>query len=190
MNAPSFVTTIENSAIGEWMRGHLLAMPWVNAIHVLCVTVVFGTILVVDLRLLGFFDRARAVTRVAHEMLWLTWLAFAGAVVSGVLFFAANATTYWFNMPFRFKMLAIALAGVNMLVFQFVTWRGVQAWDRDVPTPRAAKLAGALSILLWITVLVLGRVIGFTKGYEVPVPENIDFDFSGVLSDAVTRAFA
>jgi hypothetical protein len=160
------------------MRSHLLAMPWVNAAHVLCISLVFGSILVVDLRLLGLCDRQRAVTRVAQDMLRLTWIAFAGAVLTGVLYFAANATTYWFNTAFRFKLLAILLAGVNMLVFQFHTFRGVATWNRDAPPPHAARLAGALSILLWTTVIVLGRVIGFTKGYDVPVPDDIDFDFS------------
>ena len=180
MNAPAFVQGIEASGAGEWMRGNIHAMPWVNAVHVLCLTLVFGSILVVDLRLLGLLDRARAVTRVSGEMLGLTWAAFAGAVVSGGLFFAANATTYWFNDAFRFKMLAIVLAGVNMLMFQFITWRTVARWDQGAPTPPSAKLAGALSILLWTTVIVLGRVIGFTKGVEVAVPENLDFDFSAL----------
>jgi hypothetical protein len=177
VNPPPFILGIEASAIGEWMRTSLLAMPWVNAIHVLCVTLVFGSILVVDLRLLGLLDRTRAVTRVAQEMLRWTWVAFAGAVITGVLYFAANATTYWFNTAFRFKLLAILLAGLNMAVFQLITWRGVAAWDRDARTPRAARLAGALSILIWTTVIVLGRIIGFTKGYEVPVPDDMDFDF-------------
>lgn len=164
---------------GEWMRSHVLAMPWVNAAHVLCIALVFGSILVVDLRLLGLSDRQRAVTRVSAEMLRLTWAAFAGALLTGALYFAANATTYWFNTAFRFKLLAILLAGVNMLVFQFLIFRGVAAWDRHLPPPRAVRLAGALSLLLWITVVVLGRVIGFTKGYDVAVPDDIDFDFSG-----------
>jgi hypothetical protein len=178
MTPPPFVATIESSGLGEWMRGNVLAMPWVNFLHVLCVTIVFGSILVVDLRLLGLADRQRAITRVADEMLRLTWVAFAGALLTGVLFFAANATTYWFNTAFRFKMLAIVLAGVNMLLFQFITWRGVGQWDRSATPPPAARIAGALSLLLWTGTLVLGRVIGFTKGYEVPVPEDLDFDFS------------
>jgi hypothetical protein len=177
VNAPSFILGIEASAIGEWMRTSLLAMPWVNALHVLCVTLVFGSILVVDLRLLGLLDRSRAVTRVAQEMLRWTWVAFAGAVITGVLYFAANATTYWFNMAFRFKLLAILLAGLNMAIFQLITWRDVAGWDRGMTTPRAARVAGALSILIWTTVIVLGRIIGFTKGYDVPVPDDMDFDF-------------
>jgi hypothetical protein len=174
---PAFIQAIESSAVGEWMRSNLFAMPWVNAAHVLCVTLVFGTVLVVDLRLLGVLDRGRTVTGISREMLRLTWAAFTGAVISGLLFFCANATTYWFNTAFRFKMLAIVLAGVNMLIFQSVTFRGVKAWDRSIP-PRAARVAGALSILIWVSVIVLGRVIGFTKSVDVSVPENIDFDFS------------
>jgi hypothetical protein len=177
VNAPSLVQAIESSAVGEWMRSHVLAMPLVEAAHVLCIAVVFGTILVVDLRLLGLFDRHRAVTRVADEMLRLTWIAFIGAVLTGALYFAANAGTYWFNTAFRFKMLAIVAAGVNMAVFQFVTYRGVAAWDRDAPVPRAARIAGGLSILIWTTVVVLGRVIGFTKGYDFTAPTDVDFNF-------------
>jgi hypothetical protein len=175
---PSLIQGIEGSGIGEWMRGNVLAMPWVNTIHVLCITLVYGSILVVDLRLLGLLDRGRAITRVSHEMLRFTWAAFAGAVVTGALFFSANATTYWFNTAFRFKMLAIVLAGINMLVFQFGVYRGVAAWDRDTPAPGSARLAAALSILIWTAVVVLGRIIGFTKGYDVPVPESMNFDFS------------
>ena len=179
MSPPTFIQAIESSALGEWMRGNVLAMPLVNAAHVLCIALVFGTVLVVDLRMLGLFDRHRAVSRVAHEMLRLTWIAFAGAALSGAMYFAANATTYWFNTAFRFKMLAILLAGLNMAVFQLLTWRGLAGWDRGLPTPRAVRLAGVVSILLWTSVIVLGRWIGFTKGYEVPVPDTIDFDFSG-----------
>jgi hypothetical protein len=178
MNAPSFIQAIESSGIGEWMRSNELAMPYVNTLHVLCITLVYGTIMVVDLRLMGLLDRGRAITAVSHEMLRLTWMAFAGAVVTGAMFFAANAGTYWFNTAFRFKMLAILLAGINMLVFQFVTYRNVANWDRSAAPPGAAKLAGALSLLIWTTVIVLGRVIGFTKGgVEVIVPTDADFSF-------------
>ena len=180
MMAPAIVKWIEASAPGQWMRDNALAMPFVESAHVLFITVVFGSILVVDLRLLGLRDSRRAVTRMSHEMLRLTWAAFGGAIVTGMLMFAANASSYWFNTAFRFKMLAILCAGLNMLVFQFLTYRSVAAWDRDAPTPRAARIAGALSILIWTSAIFLGRWIGFTKGYDfaAPVPDSVDFDFS------------
>jgi hypothetical protein len=178
MSAPALIQHIQASPFGEWMRNSVLAMPFVESTHVLAVALLFGTILVVDLRLIGVLDAGRPVTRLTREMLSLTWAAFAVAVLTGTLMFSANAATYYGNTAFRLKMLALLAAGVNMAVFQLVTFRGIAAWDRGAP-PRAARVAGALSLLLWISVIFLGRWIGFTKGYDFQVPHGINFDFSG-----------
>ncbi len=178
MDLQTLITMLQDSALANWMRSNLLAMPVVEAAHVLAVAGVFGTILVVDLRLLGLQDIRRPFTRVSDELLRLTWAAFGLAVVTGALMFVANASTYAANTAFRLKLLALLAAGLNMAVFQLLTLRGVSRWDDKVP-PAAARLAGLLSILLWITVIVLGRWIGFTKGYDFSVPDdpNIDFEF-------------
>jgi hypothetical protein len=172
-------TAAQASAVGEWMRTSVKAMPFVEAIHVMAVAVVFGTVLVVDLRLLGFPDARRAITRVADELLWLTWVAFGVAVVTGAAMFTANAVTYYNNTAFRLKLLALLAAGVNMAFFQLLTWRSVRAWDQGQPSPSAARLAAVLSILLWISVIFLGRWIGFTKGYDFTIPDEVQFDFGG-----------
>jgi len=179
MDIAGLVHDIQSSAVGEWMRSSLKAMPVVEALHVLAATTVFGTVFVVDLRLLGFPDVKRAFTRISDEMLKLTWIAFGVAVITGSLMFAANAHTYFINTAFRLKMLALLCAGINMAIFQGVTFRGVAAWDLGRPSPRAARTAGVLSILIWVAVIVLARWIGFTKGYEFAVPDdpNIKFDF-------------
>jgi hypothetical protein len=179
MDLAAFFHPLEASFIGEWMRGSLKAMPVVEATHVLAAITVFGTIFVVDLRLLGFPGVKRAFTRVAEEMTRITWSAFALAVVTGVLMFIANAHTYVINRAFGLKLLAIVAAGINMLVFERVTRRGVAGWDVGVESPRAAKIAGLLSILLWVAVIFLARWIGFTKAYDFSVPDdpNIQFNF-------------
>ena len=173
---PSFVASIESSGVGEWMRTSLKAMPVVEAIHVMAIALVFGTILIVDLRLLGLFDVRRAFSRVSDELLRVTWVAFVVATITGVLMFTANASTYYVNTAFRWKMVALVAAGVNMAVFQFVTARTVPAWDKGVQPPLAARAAGAISILIWTSVIFLGRWIGFTKGYNFEVPEDFEFD--------------
>jgi hypothetical protein len=176
MSAPALIESIYQSPVAEWMRQSLKAMPFVEATHVLAIALVFGTILVVDLRLLGFPDRKRPFTRISREMLRLTWVAFAVAVVTGALMFAPNATTYFGNTAFRLKMLALLAAGINMAVFQLITVRSVSTWDNERP-PVAARAAGILSITLWLTVIFLGRWIGFTKGYDFSVPEDVQFEF-------------
>lgn len=177
MDLTGIISSIESSALGEWMRSSVKAMPFVEATHVMAVALLFGTILIVDLRLLGLANAHRAVTRVADELLRFTWAAFAIAAITGAMMFAANAGTYFQNTPFRWKMLALLGAGVNMAVFHLVTFRTVAGWDRNAPTPPAARVAGALSILIWIGVIFLGRWVGFTKGYDFGIPEDIDFDF-------------
>jgi hypothetical protein len=108
----------------------------------------------------------------------LTWGAFCIAVITGALMFAANADTCYSNTAFRFKMLFLLLAGCNMAAFQLVTFRKVGAWNTDARPPFAGRLAGALSILLWITVIFFARWIGFTKGYHFEAaPTDVNFQF-------------
>jgi hypothetical protein len=176
--AQSIIQAIESSALGEWMRTSVKAMPFVEATHVLAAVTVFGTILIVDLRLLGLPDTKRSFTRVSDEMLKLTWSAFVLAVVTGFVMFAANANTYIHNTQFQFKMFALVAAGLNMLIFQMLTFRTVGAWDTDKASPTAAKIAGTLSIVLWLSVIFLARWIGFTKGYNFEAaPADVDFNF-------------
>jgi hypothetical protein len=173
----SIVHSIQASAPAEWMRTSVKAMPIVESIHVLAAATVFGTILIVDLRLLGFPNTRRSFTRISDEMLRLTWTAFGAAVITGALMFAANAETYFENTAFRLKMLALLGAGVNMAVFQFITFRNVSGWDQNARPPLPGRLAGAASILIWVTVICLARWIGFTKGYHFEVPTDVNFQF-------------
>jgi hypothetical protein len=159
------------------MRTSVKAMPFIESLHVLAAATVFGTVFIVDLRLLGFPDTRRPVTLISREMLRLTWAAFCIAVLAGVLMFAANAHTYYANTAFRLKMLSLLGAGLNMAIFQGVTYRTVSAWDRNVPTPLAGRVAGALSILLWLTVIFFARWIGFTKGYDFSIPQDSHINF-------------
>src|SRR5262245_34938964 len=177
MDIASVIQSIQASAPAEWMRTSVKAMPIVEAIHVLAAATVFGTIFIVDLRLLGLASKGRPFTRISHEMLRITWAAFIVAAIAGVLMFAANAHTYYINTAFRLKMLALLLAGVNMAIFQSITFRKVSAWDTAIPTPLPARMAGAISLLIWVTLIVLARWIGFTKGYDFSVPDNTDVNF-------------
>jgi hypothetical protein len=172
------VEVIQNSGLSEWLRSSLKAMPIIEGIHVMALATVFGSIFIVDLRLLGYPNTERTFSRLHHELLRWTWGAFGIAVVTGVLLFMVNAITYYNNTAFRLKLVAIVLAGINMAVFELVTAKSVPSWDRGVPTPTAARVAGALSIVLWVSVIFFGRWIGFTKGYDFAIPEDVQFDFS------------
>jgi len=178
MNVQSILESIQGSALAEWMRDTNPAMQIVESTHVLAAVLVLGTVLIADLRLLGITDSQRAFSRIGRETLPLTWVAFALAVVTGSLMFTTSAQTYFGNAAFQFKALALLAAGLNMLLFQLLTARGIAAWDSGKP-PRAARIAGVVSLLLWAAVVLLGRWIGFTKGYDFTIPPGVELMLPG-----------
>ena len=85
MDLTPLVEAAQNSALSEWMRTSLKAVAIINALHIMSIVTVFGTILVVDLRLLGYPNVKRSFMRMHHELLRWTWGAFGIAAVTGVL---------------------------------------------------------------------------------------------------------
>ena len=97
----------------------------------------------------------------------ITWGAFGVAALTGALMFITNARVYATNTPFLIKMGLLVLAGINMAIFHFFTWRGVHRWDLGCEVPLAGKVAAGLSLVFWILVVCFGRKIGFVLGvYE------------------------
>jgi hypothetical protein len=173
MSTESLLTSIESSALAVWMRETLPAMQLVEATHVLAAVMLFGTVLIVDLKLLGLQDAQRSFARVSRETLPLTWMAFGVAVVTGALMFTTSAQTYFGNAAFQWKVAALAAAGANMAIFQLTAGADEATWPAG-RAPRAARLAGLLSLLLWAAVVLLGRWIGFTKGYDFAIPPGVE----------------
>ncbi len=178
MSTQSFLESLQGSALANWMRYTNGAMPVVEATHVLAAALLFGTVLVVDLRLLALADASRPYTRVSRETLRLTWLAFVVSVITGSLMFTTSPQTYFYNVAFQWKALALLGAGLNMALFQRLTSRSVATWNTQRP-PHAARVAGLVSILLWSAVVLLGRWIGFTKGYDFAIPPGVPLAFPG-----------
>jgi hypothetical protein len=165
MTMPGFLLAAEHTSIAAAMRGELggeWLFPIVETLHVISLAMVFGSIVMVDLRLVGATSRNSAVSRLSGEVLPYTWGAFICAAVTGTLLFVSKAHVYFYNLQFQLKFLCMFLAGVNMVVFHFGAYRHVLEWDEKHSPPLAARLAGALSIALWIGVIFFGRWIGFT----------------------------
>jgi hypothetical protein len=156
-----FLHWLESTAPAIAISESTWLFPGIESVHVLAITLVVGSITMVDLRLLDVNLRDRPVGELIDEILPWTWTSFAVAVCTGALLFSSNATHYWGTVPFRLKMLLLVLAGVNMTVFHATTLRSVEVWGRQPRTPRAAKISGGVSLSLWIGVIALGRWIGF-----------------------------
>jgi hypothetical protein len=162
MNLDALWQGLEASPIGDFVATNEWAFPAIESIHVIAIVIVVGSIAVMDLRLVGLASRSTAVTRMSRDTLPWTWGAFVIAAITGALLFVSRATSYVVNPWFLGKLVLLVLAGVNMGVFHIVTWRSVGIWDANSPLPSGAKLAGIVSLLLWVLVIFFGRAIGFT----------------------------
>jgi hypothetical protein len=165
MSLETTLQQIYDLPLSASIRENVNAFPLIESLHVLAITLVFGTILIVDLRLIGVAAHRRSADELIRELLPYTWVAFVLAVVTGALMFASNAPAYAANLEFQLKLVAIAAAGINMAIFHSTAHRRIAVWDMDLSPPAAARVSGFLSLALWTVVIVLGRWIGFTLDF-------------------------
>jgi len=149
------------SGFGTMLRESNNAFSVIESVHVLSITLLFGTIAVLDLRMLGLLLRSVSVSSVARSVLPLTWSGFAVSVVSGFLLFWAEAEKMYANPSFRAKLLLLALAGINALVFHSTIYRRVHEWERQHVSPWRARATAITSLMLWSGVIIAGRAIAY-----------------------------
>ena len=152
---------IENSALGLAMRQSLWLYPIVEIVHLAGIALLFGSIAILDLRLLGL-SRDVPVRRLAAHVLPWTAASFLLIVPSGLAMFAAHASDFIASPVFALKMGLIFAAGINAAVFHAGAMRGVAEWDAHRAPPGAARLAGALSLAFWLAVIACGRLLAYT----------------------------
>jgi hypothetical protein len=160
MTLPEMMSWLQHREFSTAIAESTWMFPAFESVHVLALTLVVGFVAMMDLRLLGV-GRERPASEVLETTLPWVWGSFALAFVMGALLFCSKAVTYYDNIPFRIKMLAMVLAGINMLVFHVVTARSMSQWDKGLP-PLTARIAGGVSIGLWVVIVAMGRYIGFT----------------------------
>jgi hypothetical protein len=170
---------LEASALATRIRDSLYLFPFLESIHVIGLALVFGTIGVIDLRLLGAASTERPFKRMASDILKWTWGAFALTALTGSLMFITNAGVYYPNLYFRAKMVLLVLAAVNMLSFELTLGRSAHRWDKATAAPPAGRAVAVLSLVIWISVIFAGRLIGFTtsRAKEVaPTPSDVNLE--------------
>ncbi|MGD0797666.1 MAG: DUF6644 family protein [Acidobacteriaceae bacterium] len=150
-----------DSHTGTAIRESNNAFPIIESVHVLSITLLFGTIAVLDLRMLGLVLRPIAIPRVARNILPLTACGFAISVTSGFLLFWAEAAKNYSNPAFRVKLVLLALGGLNPLVFHTLIYRRAGHWEQRAASPWRVRAAALASLAIWSGVILAGRAIAY-----------------------------
>lgn len=139
-------------AWGIWLKGSLWAYPALEAVHIASIALLFGSLVVLELRLLGL-ARSLPVDPLLRLALPVSLFGFSGAAGSGLLLFAADAADLLLNPAFRLKMLLLMLAGLNAAVFHALDGPRVQG--------ARARVQLVASVLIWLSIIACGRMIAY-----------------------------
>jgi hypothetical protein len=157
MSIESICQAIQDSSVGMGLRESTYMWPAIEATHVLSLALSVGTIILVDLRLIGATMRDEPVTDVIEQTQPWTFGGFILAFISGIFLFWSEAGRLYPSYSFRIKMVCIALLGVNALLFHSGIYKTVDQWNRSRATPQRAKVAGWFGLIFWMVVIFCGR---------------------------------
>jgi len=156
----SIFRAIQDSSLGSTIAQSTWMFPTIETFHVIALSIVLGSIVVVDLRLVGLASKDRSVTALTKQFLPWTWGAWLFSLATGTLLFTSRAADYMHISAFPAKFVFMAIAGLNMIYFHFATQKSIAQWDDGEPAP-AAKIAGAVSLVMWALVVICARQVGF-----------------------------
>lgn len=152
--------TVEATGVGRFMREALWAYPATEALHIVGIGLLFGSIAIVDLRLIGLGRRVPVSALAGLAIPW-SLAGFVLAATTGVLMFTAHATEFIQLPVFLLKMSLILAGGINAAILHTGVLRDTRAWETGATPPLGAKVAGGVSIALWIGVVACGRLLAY-----------------------------
>ena len=156
-----FCEWLANTTWSTDLHGSEYMYPLIESVHVLTLCLFLGMAVMLDLRLLGVTMRNTSASEVVGQLEKWTKLGFVLMVISGALLFYAIPVRTYQSVFFRGKMFLLILAGINVWVFHAGVYRKVAEWDRDPVPPRRARVAAILSLALWASIAVAGRMIAY-----------------------------
>ena len=135
--------------------------PICESIHFIGLSLLVGMIATFDLRLLGL---AKGVSIAAlHKLVPWGVFGYVLNVITGAMFLVTEPNQYIYNPAFHFKMVFMAVAGLNIVVFYFVLFGRLKKAEPGAETPRAAKTVAIVSLSVWVAVIICGRLLTFYR---------------------------
>jgi hypothetical protein len=157
-SGPAWAAALEASSLGVLMRESAVLYPLANIAHIFGLVLFAGSILLLDLRLLGCAKTLPAAA-VARALTPTMFIGFALQVASGVLLFSADARPLWANPVMQAKAALIVFGIANALIFRALWNRRLPDWDDTAPD--IARAQACLSLFAWLGVAACGRFAGY-----------------------------
>lgn len=153
---------VDGDPFTSWSQqfaGSLHLWSLTEGTHVVALMLFAGTILLVDLRMLGVMFRETPYSTLNAKVLPLTVSGFVLVVATGLLLFLSNPVHYYHSVAFRIKFIFLLIAAANILWFHLMIQKNQSEWDAQTSPPAPVKLAAGVSLASWIVVILFGRLM-------------------------------
>jgi hypothetical protein len=158
--APAIFVALEQSDFASAIRQSIWLYPAANVGHIVFLVLFAGAVAVMDVRLLGGLA-ATAPARLLARARAFAIAALAGMVLSGLILFSAEAGHLALNPVFQLKLALIGAGVVNIVLYELMAKREIQGLAVGAAMPTRARVAGLLSLLIWVSVAACGRSIAY-----------------------------
>jgi hypothetical protein len=155
-------TFAKATVVSRFMHG-AWEWPMAESLHFIGLSLIVGTIVLFDLRLLGIGKRIPI--RVWHRLIPFGLIGYGINLSTGLLFLMTEPDQYIYNPSFQFKLLFMGAAGINALLFYLTSYARTTMPGAPADAPRTAKIIGAISLCMWLGVIVAGRLLTFYRPY-------------------------
>jgi uncharacterized membrane protein len=173
MSLYSICESIQSTSLMTWVEQTPWVYPIIMAAHLSCIALFGGMILMTDLRLLGLALRDQSIADVVGGLRNFKRVGFVIMVTCGLLMAGSEAPTYYPNPYFWAKMTLLLLVGVHALIFKPIVYDHPEELDKAPVIPTRAKVAALLSLILWVSIPLCGRLIGYYEPDEGKAPQAV-----------------
>ena len=161
MDLEPLIQWMKNSAIHDFVTKNGWVWPTLETLHFLGLCLLLGSLILVDLRILGF--NKKAPLKGIHAFVPLTVVGFALNAFTGLLFLFGDPERYFPNIAFQSKMLLVFIAGLNVLYFELIVHSTIKKHGDSAKLGIDAKLVAGASLVFWVLIIILGRMIPYLE---------------------------
>jgi hypothetical protein len=160
-----FADWLANTPLSKTLQDQAWVVPTSQSIHILAMSIVFGSACMINLRLLGVGRSGRSVSQLSNTLVPWMWRGLVVLLFTGLVQTIAEPVRQFVTPMFWAKMLMIVVVATMTALYARAVRRNAPVWDAAASRPRPAKTFAVLSTLLWMAIIVCGRFIGYTWSF-------------------------
>jgi len=163
----AFAESLSVTPLSFFIQQELWVIPWLQIVHIVALALVFGSVFMIDARILGLTGRSQTMTQTARRFIPWVWIGTVVLAISGSLLIIGEPVRSLLNPFFWIKMTLLAIALISTAAFQTSLNRNPAFWEEDHAWRGYIRILAVVALLVWCGIIVAGRFIAYIENFAV-----------------------